>query len=474
MAKLPRVLQKIFGLNATPGAVGVGQISVFGSAGAGAPATTTDPAVIQSLPQYLTGWFAAILGPNTNVVEDRNALDFLFSRQIAQIFEDGIPQWEANTTYYSGSIVKQEDFVPPGVPANNPLYMCVVSSASSSLGNDPISSPSFWRKLNFSGLNPQANLALTARAASAWVTSTPTAGTYLSVAYSPELKVLVAVGGAANPVMSSADGGVTWTDRVMPAGMTSALSVAWSPSLGLFCAVASFGIATKQVMTSPDGVTWTSRTVTTANASYTAIAWSDELGMFCIVGRGGVVSVTTSTDGITWTDRVVTSHNIFSAVAWSPSLSLWVAVCSDNAPNQVITSPDGITWTAQATPVSGTWDAVCWSEDQGTFVAVSVSGLVMTSRDGILWVQRVAASASSWNSVAYSPQLGLFVAVSGSGIKSNVMTSPDGVTWTLHVTTNTNAWTSICWATEFGTFVSVANSGANLAMRSTYVKKFIF
>lgn len=51
MAKLPRVKQNIFGSGA-----GVNQIAQFGSLFAGSPATTTSPAVAQSLSNWLTGW----------------------------------------------------------------------------------------------------------------------------------------------------------------------------------------------------------------------------------------------------------------------------------------------------------------------------------------------------------------------------------------------------------------------------------
>ena len=51
-------------------------------------------------------------------------------------------------------------------------------------------------------------------------------------------------------------GSLTWT---MEAGVANTgQSVAWSPSLSLFCTVGFSGVAT-----SPDGVTWTSRSITT-------------------------------------------------------------------------------------------------------------------------------------------------------------------------------------------------------------------
>lgn len=98
MAKLTRATQKVFGSTA-----GVNQIAKFGSLAAGAPAYTTDPATIQSLANYLSGWFGAVVGANSPAIEDMNALCFLFARQIAYVMQAGVPEYDAATTYYTGS-----------------------------------------------------------------------------------------------------------------------------------------------------------------------------------------------------------------------------------------------------------------------------------------------------------------------------------------------------------------------------------
>ena len=75
-------------------------------------------------------------------------------------------------------------------------------------------------------------------------------------------------------------------------------SVAWSPELGLFAAVAFTGTGNR-VMTSPDGVTWTSRTSATDN-DWRSVAWSPELGLFAAVSDTGTG------------DRVMTSVSAYS------------------------------------------------------------------------------------------------------------------------------------------------------------------
>jgi hypothetical protein len=98
MAKIPRMTQKIFG-----SAAGPNQISTFGSLAAGLPAFTTDPEVIQSLGNYLTGWFGGVVGANSPAMEDMNALCYLYAYQLAYVMQSGVPEWDAETTYFIGS-----------------------------------------------------------------------------------------------------------------------------------------------------------------------------------------------------------------------------------------------------------------------------------------------------------------------------------------------------------------------------------
>lgn len=99
MSKLTRKDQKIFGETA-----GGESISVFGSLAANNPAYSTDPDQIQSA-EYSGGWESAVIGQASPAMEDRNALDYLFSRQLSYLYQTGIPAYSATDTYYKGSIV---------------------------------------------------------------------------------------------------------------------------------------------------------------------------------------------------------------------------------------------------------------------------------------------------------------------------------------------------------------------------------
>lgn len=77
----------------------------FGSLANGSPVYTTDPATIQSLANYLTGWFSGVVGSNLPAIQDMNALHYLFAYQLSYIMQEGVPEWEVGTTYFIGSIV---------------------------------------------------------------------------------------------------------------------------------------------------------------------------------------------------------------------------------------------------------------------------------------------------------------------------------------------------------------------------------
>lgn len=101
MARYPRILQKIFGGSAS-------DIGNFGSAAAGSPVSGPAPTLtaVQSLSQYLDGWLSAVLGASKfPAIEDMNAIDYLFSSQIAYLLQQGIAEYDATTTYYSKNIV---------------------------------------------------------------------------------------------------------------------------------------------------------------------------------------------------------------------------------------------------------------------------------------------------------------------------------------------------------------------------------
>lgn len=107
MANLGRFLQKIFGDIA-----GSNQLAEFGSAAASGFAGgntysggTIDPDIVQNLSNYDEGYFAAVDGEFNPAIEDENALNWLWSRQLKYLFQKGVALWLTTETYYIGSFV---------------------------------------------------------------------------------------------------------------------------------------------------------------------------------------------------------------------------------------------------------------------------------------------------------------------------------------------------------------------------------
>lgn len=133
MAKLTRKLQKIFGADL----VAPNNIAEFGSLKAGTAAYSTDPDDIQTA-AWVLGWAAATVNNNAPALQDMNALAYLITRQLAYLFESGVPEWNAATTYYVGNIVSD---------GNGNLYR---STANDNL-NKVVTNTSYWLKANSEG-----------------------------------------------------------------------------------------------------------------------------------------------------------------------------------------------------------------------------------------------------------------------------------------------------------------------------------
>lgn len=103
MAKLTRVPAKVFAASAA-----ADEIGQFGSAVAGSKLETADVATIQGLSAWLDGWSEALVSGNRYpALQEMNGLLKVLSYQGAYALQEGIPEYDANTSYYIGSIVKK-------------------------------------------------------------------------------------------------------------------------------------------------------------------------------------------------------------------------------------------------------------------------------------------------------------------------------------------------------------------------------
>ena len=137
MSKIIRKTASIFASSA-----GVNQLEQFGAKevtgnynGQSPPA---DPAVIQSLSAWKGGWSSAQYEVFAPYLQDRNAVDYVNSYQIAYLLQMGVPEWDSETTYYTNSIVQY----------NGQKF---ISLADNNIGNTPpnIASNATWQIISF-------------------------------------------------------------------------------------------------------------------------------------------------------------------------------------------------------------------------------------------------------------------------------------------------------------------------------------
>lgn len=125
--KIPRVTAKIFASNAAEGDIGQ-----FGSALSGSKFATSDISVIQALPAYEQGWRGAVVSDrNYPTLQEMNGLQKTFSQQIAYLLQNGMPEWDPGTTYFTDQFCR--------IGSN--FY---VSLQDNNLGNNPTTTTGFW------------------------------------------------------------------------------------------------------------------------------------------------------------------------------------------------------------------------------------------------------------------------------------------------------------------------------------------
>jgi hypothetical protein len=126
MAKLPRETQLVFG--STPG---FDQMTQFGSTANNSTVYTTNIAQIQGLSNYLVGWYDAVISGSFPIIQDMNAIHYLYAYQLAYLFQAGVPEWDSGTTYYVGSRAND---------GNGNLYTSIADSNT----NHALTNSTYW------------------------------------------------------------------------------------------------------------------------------------------------------------------------------------------------------------------------------------------------------------------------------------------------------------------------------------------
>jgi microcystin-dependent protein len=140
MAKLSRFFFNLFGSTGN-----TNNFYQFGSTNSLFPVASKDLPTIQNLQAWLDGLQDMVYGSGKYVIlEEMNALLYVMAYQIAYRMQEGIPEWDASTTYYTGSIVKKSGTAQ--------LYSSVVDNNLNNV------LPNQTTNANWAYLNPSSNV----------------------------------------------------------------------------------------------------------------------------------------------------------------------------------------------------------------------------------------------------------------------------------------------------------------------------
>lgn len=123
MPKITRKFQRIFCGDVPANNV----VAQFGSLKAGSPTYSSDPTVVQQLAAWGAGWSGATVTNSAPALQDMNSLFYVLSRQLGYLMQTGIPEYDATTIYYIGSLVYD---------GTNSIYRCLADDTTGILLSD--------------------------------------------------------------------------------------------------------------------------------------------------------------------------------------------------------------------------------------------------------------------------------------------------------------------------------------------------
>lgn len=230
--------------------------------------------------------------------------------------------------------------------------------------------------------------------------------------------------GNTGSIYYSTNNGSTWTAATSNTIQNlNAVACGIENGIGICVAVGAAGT----VIYSTNASTWTVATSGTAQA-LNAIAFGN--GAFVAVGAAG--AITSSLNGTTWSATTV-SANAYNAITYglNGSTPTFVAVGAAGQISYNITSTASSIGTFVSVTVSASaYGAVSSGTVNGifNFIAVGVAGQVSRSLDGVNWTS-ITVGAGVNNSVTNSPTLWMISSAAG-GASTSIYTSPDGLNYT--------------------------------------------
>ncbi len=296
-----------------------------------------------------------------------------------------------------------------------------------------------------------------------WRNPVPTGNQLNSVTYGESQFVAV---GADGTIVTSANGGITWDQQVVPPTI-SLSGVVYSPDLNMFLAVGADAVTNNVILTSPDGINWTQATQPGGFGAGGLHAVAYGYTNFVAVGAGGVTWH--SAGGSTWSQgSTPLGTTDLNGVAYgTPNTEpTFVAV---GANGRIIYSANyGQTWAASTLGNTGeSFNSVAYG--YSTFVAVGDFSGFYISPDGKIFIPTTVVSPSG--SSMYGDSIifanNEFVVANTITYYPSILTSPDGISWTAY---DEPPWLFSSIAYGSGIFVGLG-SGSGLAINFLDVTK---
>lgn len=115
---------------------------VFGTLATGTKVTSKTIATLQGNAAWLEGWQDAVIANKRPAYQDFNGLQYVHSYMMCYMFQTGVPEWDATTEYFIGSIVND---------GTGGLYKSIQDNNT----NHAVSDAAYWTSL---GALPQSGI----------------------------------------------------------------------------------------------------------------------------------------------------------------------------------------------------------------------------------------------------------------------------------------------------------------------------
>ena len=194
--------------------------------------------------------------------------------------------------------------------------------------------------------------------------------------------------------------GRNWTKLNVPEYQYT--SVCFNDTDNSFILMSRAGVGIHLSLNADKSVTIGSFTIPAAH--WTSVAFSPSLGKFVAVAYGG--GSIESTDGSTWTTGSI-AKNTWSKIMWISSLNEFVAVANAKE-NSIATSAAGATWTYETIGEGGYWRDMAWAPALNRLMIVSSAMMTNNHSAGSTGTFNYATRRLA--SIQWSPKDSLFIA----------------------------------------------------------------